>query len=112
MFIKNLVGFIFHKFVRNFTHICEKILQICVKLGKLCLVGLGPDLYFNNLHFGRKVFGPKTWADFCRTNLSKLLTHRGGQIYVVIPIWSNFCSTTLNELSSNHYRQNNLKIIV
>jgi hypothetical protein len=35
-----MVGFIFHKFVRNFTRICEKILQICVKLGKSCLVGL------------------------------------------------------------------------
>jgi hypothetical protein len=39
---KTLVGFVFHKFVRNFTHICKKILQICVKFGKLCLVGLGP----------------------------------------------------------------------
>jgi hypothetical protein len=36
-----LEGIIFHKFVRNFTHICKKILQICVKLGKSCLVGLG-----------------------------------------------------------------------
>jgi hypothetical protein len=39
-----MVGFIFHKFVRKFTHICEKILQVCVKLGKLCLVGLGPGM--------------------------------------------------------------------
>jgi hypothetical protein len=67
---KNLVGFIIHKFVRNFTqickigkivvrrlgsrclifckfvrkftHICKKILQLGVKLGKWCLVGLGP----------------------------------------------------------------------
>jgi hypothetical protein len=41
---KNFVGLIFHKFVRNFTHICEKILQICVKLGKSCLVGSGPGV--------------------------------------------------------------------
>jgi hypothetical protein len=39
---KKLVLFIFHKIVKNFTHICEKILQTCVKLGKSCLVGLGP----------------------------------------------------------------------
>jgi hypothetical protein len=43
---KNLVGFVFHKFVRIFTHICEKSVQICVKLGKLCLVGLGPGLFW------------------------------------------------------------------
>jgi hypothetical protein len=41
---KNLVGFIIHKFVRIFTHICEKILEICVKLGKSCFVGSGPGL--------------------------------------------------------------------
>jgi hypothetical protein len=37
-----LVGLIFYKFVRNFTNICKKILQICENVGKLCLVGLGP----------------------------------------------------------------------
>jgi trehalose-6-phosphate synthase len=41
---KNLVGFIFHRYVRNFTHICKKILQICVELGKSGFVGLGPGV--------------------------------------------------------------------
>jgi hypothetical protein len=36
-----LAQLISHKFVRNFTHICRKILQICVKLGKSYLVRLG-----------------------------------------------------------------------
>jgi hypothetical protein len=44
-----LVEFIFHKFVRNFTHICEKNLQIIVKLGKPCLVGLAPGLHVSKL---------------------------------------------------------------
>jgi hypothetical protein len=34
-----LAGFIFHKCVKNVTHICKK----CVKLGKLCLVGLDQE---------------------------------------------------------------------
>jgi hypothetical protein len=29
---EHLVGFIFHKFVRNFKRICKKTLQMCVKL--------------------------------------------------------------------------------
>jgi hypothetical protein len=45
VFCKKLVGFIFHIFVRNFTHICKKVLQICVKWGKPCLVGLGPGTF-------------------------------------------------------------------
>jgi hypothetical protein len=36
-----VVGFIHRKFARKFTHICKKTLQICVKLGKTYLVGLG-----------------------------------------------------------------------
>jgi hypothetical protein len=40
---KILVGFFFNKFVKNFTHICKKILQVCVKLWKSYLVGLVPD---------------------------------------------------------------------
>jgi uncharacterized protein YhhL (DUF1145 family) len=48
---KNLVGFIFHKFVRNVTHFFEKILQICVKLGKSCLVGLAPGVHSIKLFF-------------------------------------------------------------
>jgi hypothetical protein len=37
-----MVRFNSHKFIRNFTHICKKLLQICVKWVKLCLVGLSP----------------------------------------------------------------------
>jgi hypothetical protein len=36
---KKLVRFLFHKFERQFTYICSKILQICVKLCKSSLVG-------------------------------------------------------------------------
>jgi hypothetical protein len=53
---KNLVASIIHKFVSNFTHICKKILQICVWLGKSSLIGLGPGVHFAHLHFGRKSF--------------------------------------------------------
>jgi hypothetical protein len=31
---KKLVGLIFRKFVRNFTHICKRILQKCAKFEK------------------------------------------------------------------------------
>jgi hypothetical protein len=41
----------FLKLVRNVTHICKKILQICVKLEKSCLVGLAPG-HTGHLHPG------------------------------------------------------------
>jgi hypothetical protein len=40
-----LVGFIVNKFVRNFTYICRKISQICVKCEESCLVGSTPGVF-------------------------------------------------------------------
>jgi hypothetical protein len=44
-----LVGLIFHKFVRKFTHSCKKTLLIFVKLGKSWCEGLGPGRFFVTL---------------------------------------------------------------
>jgi hypothetical protein len=51
----NLTGLIFRKFVRNYTHILKKILQIFVKLGKLSLVELAAGVELSSLHFGHYV---------------------------------------------------------
>jgi hypothetical protein len=45
-----LVGFSYHKFVLNFTHICKKIVK------KLFLVGLGPGGDVTSLHVDRFLF--------------------------------------------------------
>jgi hypothetical protein len=55
-----MAGFNFNTFI-HFKHICEKILQICVKLGKLCLVGLAPDFYRDSNCLLRNRLGGAKW---------------------------------------------------
>jgi hypothetical protein len=54
-----LVGSIFHKCVYTFTHICAKILQIYVKLEKMCLVGSVLGANFLQSPFRPKYFGQR-----------------------------------------------------